>query len=180
VIDFPVRYFWMMILFQGKNTNLIICGVLRIEMFFKKCGSSLRKNVDFQMYFLWNSCKNRGFEWFLFYKVEILAKTVLKVPETESKKIEFQRAEQLFLPSLNQQEFWRVHRNWIKHLEFQRAEQTFLPSLNRPGVIKSSWKLLKSSWNWIKNLEFQRAEQLFLPSLNRSESWKAHRNLIKI
>ena len=86
VIDFPVRYFWMMILFQGKNTNLIICGVLRIEMFFKKCGSSLRKNVDFQMYFLWNSCKNRGFEWFLFYKVEILAKTVLKVPETESKK----------------------------------------------------------------------------------------------
>jgi len=95
------------------------------------------------------------------------------------KKIEFQRAEQLFLPSLNQQEFWRVHRNWIKHLEFQRAEQTFLPSLNRPRVIKSSWKLLKSSWNWIKNLEFQRAEQLFLPSLNRSESWKAHRNWIK-
>ena len=95
------------------------------------------------------------------------------------KKIEFQRAEQLFLPSLNQQEFWRVHRNWIKHLEFQRAEQTFLPSLNdqeSSKVLENCWKVHE---NWIKNLEFQRAEQLFLPSLNRSESWKAHRNWIK-
>ena len=102
-----------------------------------------KKNKKFPKVFF---CKSDQFSGRLFLIDDFFSRKkrkifmILKFESRESswnwiENLEFQRVEQLYLPSWNRQKV--VNSSW--NLEFQRAEQLFLPSWNRSKVVKSSW-----------------------------------------